>query len=93
MDMGILPADIDLEFLLLNTLKIDAVKVQTVVDNFINGKEYNSFFCFTETKVDSLDFEPIGIKMFSKHRKGNEKRGGGLTIGFKKDYRIKLERN
>ena len=29
--------------------------------------------------------------MFSKHRKGKEKKGGGLTIGFKKDYRIKLE--
>ena len=90
-DMDIIPIDIDLEFLLLNSRKIDAVKVQTVVDKFINGKEYSSFFCFTETKVDSLDFAPIGIKLFSKHRKSKEKKGGGLTIGFKMDHRIKME--
>ena len=91
LDIEILPVDIDLEFLLLNSLIIDAVKVQTVVDNFITGKEYSSFFCFTETKVDSLDFAPIGIKLFSKHRKSKEKKGGGLTIGFKMDHRIKME--
>ena len=90
-DIDIVPSGINLEILLLNTLIINATKVQTVVENFIRGKEYNSIFCFTETKVDSLDFEPKGIKIFSKHRKSKEKKGGGLSIGFKKDNRIKLE--
>ena len=45
----------------------------------------------TETKVDSHDFEPKGIKIFSKHRIKRDKKGGGLTIGYKKDNRIKLE--
>ena len=81
----------DLEFLLLNSWKIDAVKVQTVIDKFIKGKKHSSFFCFTETKVDSLDFTPIGIKLFSKHRKMKEKKGGGLTIGFKINHKVKME--
>ena len=66
--------EINVEFLLLNTLIINAVKVQTVLENFIKGKEYTSIFCFTEIKVDSLDFNPVGIKIFSKHRKNNEKK-------------------
>ena len=41
--------------------------------------------------MDSLDFEPQGIKMFSKHRNKKEKKGGGLSIGYKKDNRIKLD--
>ena len=90
-DIDIQPIDINLEFLLLNTLVINAIKVQTVVENFIRGKEYTSIFCFTETKVDSLDFEPRGIKIFSKHRKDKEKKGGRLSIGFKKDNWISLE--
>ena len=45
----------------------------------------------TETKVDSHDFEPRGIKLFSKHRFKKDKKGGGLSIGFKKDHRIRLE--
>ena len=65
--------DINLEFLLLNTLIINAVKVQTVLENFIKGKEYTSIFCFTEIKVDSLDFNPKGIRIFYKHRKEKEK--------------------
>ena len=81
----------NVEFLLLNTLIINAVKVQTVIENFIKGKDYTSIFCFTETKVDSLDFNPVGVKIFSKHRSNKEKQGGGLLIGYKKDHRIKLE--
>ena len=87
----IVPINTNLEILLLNTLIINATKVQTVVESFVRNKEYSTIFCFTETKVDSLDFEPIGIKIFSKHRKKKEKKGGGLSIGFKKDNRIKLE--
>ena len=40
----------NVEFLLLNTLIINVVKVQTVLENFIKGKEYTSIFCFTEIK-------------------------------------------
>ena len=89
--MYVIPIDTDLEFLLLNSRKIDAVKVQTVIDKFIKGKKHSSFFCFTETKVDSLDFTPIGIKLFSKHRSKGDKRGGGLTIGHKISNKIKME--
>merc|ERR1711874_876744 len=74
-----------------NTLVITAVKVQTVIDKFIKDKKYTSIFCFTETKVDSLSFKPIGIKIFPKHRKKKEKKGGGLMIGFKDDKKTKLE--
>ena len=85
LDVNIVPDDINLEVLLLNSLVINTTKVQTVVENFIRNKEYNSIFCLTETKVDSLDFEPQGIKMFSKHRNKKEKKGGGgLSIGLKK---------
>ena len=66
----------NVEILLLNTLIITAVKVQTVIEDFIKGKEYTSIFCFTETKVDSLSFNPVGIKIFSKHRNGGEKKEG-----------------
>ena len=40
----------------------------------------------TETKVDSHDFQPIGITIFSAHRTKKEikekKKGGGLAIGY-----------
>ena len=77
------PTDTDLEFLLLNSWKINADKVQTVIDKFLKGREHKTFFCFTETKVDSLDFTPIGIKLHVKHRSKTDKRGGGLMIGHK----------
>merc|ERR1711874_56866 len=80
----------NLEILLINTLIINTTKVQTVIESFVRDKIYNTIFCFTETKVDSLDFEPKGIKIFSKHRKSKEKKEG-LSIGFRKDNRIKLE--
>merc|ERR1712055_398078 len=76
---------------LINSLKINALKVQTVIENFIRGKNHTCIFCLTETKIDSLDFSPIGIKIFTKHRKNTEKKGGGLIIGFKEDKDIKLE--
>ena len=87
-----IPELTDLEILLINSCKIDAIKVQTVVEEFIRGKEHISIFCFTETKVKGHDFQPQGIKMFSKHRnKKNEKRGGGLTLGYAEEKNVRLE--
>ena len=90
--MEIIPINADLEFLLVNSCTIDVPKVQTIVENFIRDKKHTSIFCLTETKVDSHDFQPRGIKIFSKHRsKRNEKKGGGLALGFDKEANIKLE--
>ena len=82
----------NVELLLINTLMITAVKVQTVIENFIKNKNYTSIFCFTETKVESLSLKPIGIKIFSKHRNKKEKKGGGLIIGYKNDKKNKIRR-
>ena len=60
--------EMNVELLLINSLMINAVKVQMVIENFIKNKDHTSIFCLTETKVDSLNFKPIGIKIFSKHR-------------------------
>ena len=59
----------DVEILLLNTLTITANKVQEVINEFLQGETYTSIFCFTETKVDSIDFKPVGVKLITKHRK------------------------
>ena len=83
--------NMNMELLLINSLKINAFKVQTVIENFIKNKSHTCLFCLTETKVDSLDFNPQGIKIFTKHRKSTEKKGGGLIIGYKDDRDIKLE--
>merc|ERR1711895_310877 len=47
----------------------------------------------TETKVKELNFQPEGLKLFTKHRSDNDKKGGGgvLAIGFDKKADIKLE--
>merc|ERR1711874_784003 len=73
-DIEIIPTETDLEFLLVNSCVINVIKVQTIVENFIRDKEHTSIFCLTETKVDSHDFEPRCIKMFSKHRIKKEKK-------------------
>ena len=44
--------EIDLEIMLVNSLKINAGKIQEIVDCFLIEKEYISIFCLTETKVD-----------------------------------------
>ena len=64
----------DLKILLLNTLKITAIKVQEITDKYLKDKPYISLFCFTEVKADCVDFRPIVLKLFSKHRKKKEKR-------------------
>merc|ERR1712082_410293 len=38
------------------------------------------------------DFQPVGIKIFSKHRvSGREKKGGGLALGYATSANIKME--
>ena len=81
----------DLELLLINTLTITDLKVQTVTGKFLLDKPYTSIFCFTETKVDCIDFIPIGLKIITKQRKKREMKGGGLAIGFVNDGKTKLE--
>ena len=81
----------DMEFLLMKTLSIIANKIQMVINNFLQEETYTSIFCFTETKVDSPDFRPVGIKLFTKPRKKKEKKGGDLMIGYKEDKRVVME--
>merc|ERR1711942_3731 len=59
--------EMDLEILLLNTLTITANKVQEIINEFLQGETYTSIFCFTETKVDSIYFKPVGVKLITKH--------------------------
>ena len=66
----------DLQILLLNTLTIDASKVQVIVNEFIQGETHSSIFCFTETKVDNPNFKPIGLKFLqTKGKKRKKERG------------------
>merc|ERR1711874_763011 len=55
---NMVPLETDLEILLINSCKINATKVQDIVEHFIKGKAYTVLFCMTETKVDSLDLAP-----------------------------------
>ena len=55
--------NIDLEFLLVNSQKITVAKVQEVADAFMIEKDYITFLCFTETKVDCINFIPKGITL------------------------------
>ena len=73
----VVPLDTDLEILLINSCQINAIKVQTIINDFLTEKNYSTIFCMTETKVKGHDFQPIGIKMFSKHRGNRDKKGGG----------------
>ena len=76
MTAKVVPLDTDLEVLLINSCKIDAVKVQNIIDEFMIDRGYATIFCMTETKVEGHDFQPEGIRIFSKHRKKKEKKGG-----------------
>ena len=76
----VVPLDTDLEVLLINSCKINVMKVQTIINKFMTDKKYNSIFCLTETKVEGHDFQPVGIKMFSKHRGRKDKKGGGTSL-------------
>ena len=45
----------------------------------------------TETKVKGHNFQPVGIKMFVKHRELKDKKGGGLALGYEEKANIKME--
>merc|ERR1712082_482712 len=64
----VVPINTDLEVLLINSCKINATKVQLIVNDFMIGNSHSTIFCMTETKVEGHDFQPQGIRMFSKHR-------------------------
>ena len=80
-NLEVVPLDTDLEVLLINSCKIDVVKVQTIIDEFMTDKDYATIFCMTETKVEGHEFQPEGVKIFSKHRGRRDKKGGGISIG------------
>merc|ERR1711942_381732 len=88
----VIPINTDLEVLLINSCKIDVTKVQMIVSDFMTGKSHSTIFCMTETKVEGHDFQPLGIKIFSKHRVSRkEKKGGGLALGYATSANIKFE--
>ena len=43
-NIEVVPLDTDLEVLLINSCKIDAVKVQTIIDEFMTDKDYATIF-------------------------------------------------
>ena len=47
MDIEMIPVDTDLEILLVNSWKVDAPKIQTIVEDFIRDKKYTTIFCLT----------------------------------------------
>ena len=51
----------------------------------MQGKDHTSISCFTERKCSNINFKTVGLKIFTKHRRTKEKKGGGLMIGFKDD--------
>ena len=75
-NIDVVPLDTDLEVLLINSCKIDVVKVQTIINEFMTDKDYTTIFCMTETKVEGHEFQPEGVKIFSKHRGRKDKKGG-----------------
>merc|ERR1712121_465773 len=87
--MGI--EEMNLQILLMNKQTITASKVQEMVEACMQGKDHTSIFCFTETKCNSINFKPIGLKGSTKHRKPRDKKGGGLMIGFKDDKKTIME--
>ena len=74
----------------MNTQAITTTKLKSVVEGFMQGETHPRIFSFTETKVDNLDFKPIGLQI-SKQMKIKEKKGGSLMIGFKVDKRTIME--
>merc|ERR1711888_437504 len=92
MEEGI--GEVDLEILLINSLKINAGKIQEIIDSFLINKEYISIFCLTETKINCANFTPLGLTTYDKQRTGKpeQEKGGGLMLGHLTDERIKLEK-
>ena len=57
---------IDLDILLINSLTINVGKVQEITDTFLIDKTYIRIFCFTEIKVDCIDFITTEINLYIK---------------------------
>ena len=49
--------EMNLEILLINSLKINMGKLQEITDGFLIEKEYISIFCLTETKENCTNFQ------------------------------------
>ena len=47
-EIELVPKQANLEFLLINSLVINVIKVQAIVEKFIKNKDYKSIFCMTE---------------------------------------------
>ena len=90
-EINVVPLDTDLEILLINSGQINAVKVQTIINEFMTNNKHSTIFCMTETKVRGHNFQPIGIKMFVKHRELKDKKGGGLALGYEEKANIRME--
>merc|ERR1711888_512769 len=86
--------EIDFEIMFVNSLKINAAKVQEIIDGFLIDKPCINIFCLTETKVDCVNFTPIGLITFAKQRvtKPGTLKEGGLMIGYIENERIKLDK-
>ena len=84
----------NVEILLINSLKISIGKLQEITDGFLIDKEYISIFCLTETKENCANYQELGLTMYDKQRAGrqNQDKGGGVIIGHLTDERIKLEK-
>ena len=63
-----------MEVILINSLTINVRKVQEITDTFLVNKEYISIFCFTETKIHSINFIPIGIELYTNYRTRKDKK-------------------
>ena len=46
--LEVVPLGTELEILLINSCKIDATKVQTIIDDFVVEEKYTTIFCMTE---------------------------------------------
>merc|ERR1711888_56695 len=75
----------------INSGQINAVKVQTLINEFMTNNKHSTIFCMTETKVKGHNFQPVGIKMFVKHRELKDKKGGGLALGYEEKANIRME--
>ena len=58
--------EMNLEILLINSLKINIGKIQEITDGFLVEKEYISIFCLTETKENCANFQKQGITLYDK---------------------------
>ena len=63
---------INVEILLINSLKISIGKLQEITDGFLVDKEYISIFCLTETKENCANYQELGLTIYDKQRAGRQ---------------------